>query len=122
MRALRYICAICISFCGCNDNRQNSLAIPAKADVKEAVTGSVQFWQDGEPAYGITSVIISNHAEQISRDMSKGSPGCNTNGCANFTLPEGRYYYSAEEAFPGTARWMGTINIKKDSCLNVELY
>lgn len=90
--------------------------------MKGAVTGSVQFWQDGEPAYGITSVIISNRTEQIFRDMGEGAPGCNTNGCANFLLPEGQYYYSAVEAFPGTAKWMGTIDIRRDSCLNVELY
>lgn len=90
--------------------------------VDERKKGDVLFWQDGKPAYGLTTVMIKEETKEVTRDIINGSPTCLTPGCACFTLPPGIYEYTAKEAFPGTATWTGTVTVVKDSCLSVELH
>lgn len=85
-------------------------------------TGTIAFWQDGKPAYGLTTVTIREESKEVTRDITAGTPSCFTPGCACFTLPVGTYQYSAKEAFPGTATWAGTVTLTEGCCLTVELH
>lgn len=89
---------------------------------EQAAEGTVVFWQDGKPAYGLTTVTIKEETKEVTRDLPAGNPSCFTAGCASFTLPAGNYKYSAKEAYPGTATWAGTVTITEFCCLTVELH
>ncbi len=66
------------------------------------------------------TVKIGSQTETVSTSYPLNAPVCGTNavGCANFTLPEGSYAYTASSA---TASWGGNVVVGPNICTEVLL-
>jgi hypothetical protein len=121
---LLFVAAFSISSCrqeGCTNAQACNFDPDAdKDDGSCELKGTVTFWQRDNSGYNYTDVTIGGTTVVITSEYTN-TPNCNASGCANFTLCPGTYSYYAEEQFPGTAYWSGTVVVNNNGCLTIEL-
>jgi hypothetical protein len=84
---------------------------------KEKANGFATFYY---PNYGPTAVVsINGQTRTITQIYDFNGPGdCNANGCANYTLPEGNYSYTAQSSI---FNWSGNFSVYGNQCSIVQL-
>jgi len=107
---------------GCTDPTATNYAPNANVDNGTCkYYGNIMFWTAADFGNNIT-VTIQNQSGTISDIYTSGQPsGCNTDvHCANFSLPQGSYAYSASAApstnYPQGVTWSGTAVVTPGGC------
>ncbi|KAB2914085.1 MAG: hypothetical protein F9K23_15345 [Bacteroidetes bacterium] len=116
--------------CGCTDVEAYNYNSKANCDDSSCTyKGKATFWIYDQ-TWGMTSrVVVKLEGVSESQMITMSyipitAPYyCNANGCANFTLPVGKYKYEAK-LLTGSIRpdttFNGTINVEKNSCTLVK--
>src|ERR1035437_3867610 len=71
--------------------------------------GDVTFWYNSN-GYNAT-VYVGGYVGYITSYYSSTYPTCGSNGCANFTLSVGTYYYTASSS---NSSWEGYVTVTKN--------
>lgn len=80
-------------------------------------TGNATFYYN---SYGSSALVaIGSTSKKISAYFPNYIPDCGEAGCANFTLQEGTYNWTAQSSFH---TWEGQITITKNNCEKILLY
>lgn len=83
-------------------------------------TGNLIVWIASDLGHGRITVRVSGQSSQITSYYYSGAPACGASGCANFTLPQGNYYVTAE-AEDGTT-WSDYMQVNNGYCSKLQLY
>ena len=89
--------------------------------------GSITFWIAEDVQNGI-EVVIENSLDleyaKITTELPNGVKNCSTEGCANFTLPEGKYKFKAhaiDRVYGNNQEWNFEISVTPGKCKKVEI-
>lgn len=76
-------------------------------------TGNITFYFDtaGENA---ATVTIGGNTGQVTTSYTTSVPTCGAPGCANFSLPTGKYTYTATSS---SGTWSDTVTITANACI-----
>ncbi len=74
-------------------------------------TGNATFWYNSSGTSA--TVIVNGSTDYITSYYPTYNPTCGSTGCANFTLPEGTYYYYASSTW---STWSGNITVTRNQC------
>jgi uncharacterized protein (TIGR02145 family) len=90
--------------------------------VKEPVvpqTGQVMFWVASDLGCGPTITVNCNgEIKLISKYYSGGTPSCDADGCATFSMAPGDYSFTA---FCSGKNWSGTVTVTSGGCSTMQL-
>lgn len=81
--------------------------------------GDVTFWTRSDLGCGTITVIVNGTYKTITSYYYNGSPGCNSSGCANYSLPTGTYSFTASCT---DYTWSGsTVTVSNGGCSTMQL-
>lgn len=80
--------------------------------------GLATVWVQSDFGCGNITVNVGGITKVITAYYSEGSPGCDADGCANYTLTPGTYSMSASCT---DSTWSGTITVTEDGCSTMQL-
>jgi hypothetical protein len=106
---------------GCTNSSACNYDPDAEKDDGTCVNkGTVTFWQINNSGYDYTDVTINGSTAVVTSEYPN-TPSCNASGCASFQLCPGTYAWTAEEQFPGTTTWSGTVTVSEEGCTTMWL-
>jgi hypothetical protein len=82
-------------------------------------TYNLTFWTAVNCSPNPITVTVDSQTAVMTKYFPNTTPGCGSNGCANFNLPAGTYNYSATN---GDTTWNGSVSVTKGGCTLQPLY